>query len=60
MKMKSRVVQLCIDMSTWSIIATLGLERIQVKWEIVTIMTGIHREGRRNFRVQRSRTNNFA
>ena len=60
MKMKSRVVQLCIDVSTWSIIATLGLERIQVKREIVTIMTGIRREGRRNFRVQRSRTNNFS
>ena len=49
MEMKSRVVQLFIDVSTWSMMAILGLERIQVKGEIVSIVTEIHREGRRNF-----------
>ena len=41
MEMKSRVVQLCIDVSTWSIVNVLRLRRIQVKGEIVRIMTGI-------------------
>ena len=31
MEMKSRIVQLCIDVSTWSMMAILELERIQVK-----------------------------
>ena len=30
MEMKSRVVQLCIDVSTWSMISILGFELIQV------------------------------
>jgi len=34
-------------------VAILGLGHIQVKGEIVTIMTGIRREGRRNFGDQR-------
>ena len=54
MEMKSRVVQLCIDVSTWSMLAILGLGHIQVKGKIVRIMTGIHREGRRSFRDQRT------
>ena len=45
MKMKSRVVQLCIDVSTWSMLVILGLGCIQVKGKIVRIMTGIRREG---------------
>ena len=39
MEMKSRVVQLCIDVSTRSMVAILELGRIQVKGEIVRIMT---------------------
>jgi len=50
--MKSRVVQLCINVSTWSIVAILELGCIQVKGDIVRILTGIHREGRRSFRDQ--------
>jgi len=46
MEMKSRFVQLCIDASTWNIVAILGLGQIQVKGEIVRIMTGIRRGGR--------------
>ena len=53
-EIKSRVVQLCIDVSTWSLVAILRLERIQVKGEIVRIMTRIRREGRKNFRDQRT------
>jgi len=34
--------------------AILRLEHIQVKREIVKIVTGIHREGRRNFRDQKT------
>jgi len=37
MKMKSRFVQLCVDASTWSMVAILGLGRIRVKGEIVRI-----------------------
>ena len=54
MHMKSRFAQLCIDVSIWSMIAILGLGRIQVKEEIVRIMTRIRREGRQNFRDQRT------
>ena len=50
MEMKSRVVQLCINVSTWSMVAILGLGRIRVDEEIVRIATEIHREGRRSFR----------
>ena len=53
MEMKSKVVQLCIDVSTWSMVAILGLEHIQVKTGIVRIMIGIRREYRRNFENQR-------
>jgi len=35
-------------------VAILGLRQIQVKREIVRIITGICREGRRNFGVQRT------
>jgi len=35
MDMKSRVVQLCIDVSTWSMVDILGLGHIRVKREIV-------------------------
>ena len=52
MEMKPRV-QLCIDMSAWSIVVILRFEHIQVKEDIVRIMTQIHREGRRSF--QRSK-----
>jgi len=41
MEMKSRVVQLCIDMSIWSMVVILGFGRIQVKGEIIRIVTGI-------------------
>ena len=34
-------------------VAILGLGRIQIKGEIVRIMTGIRREGRQNFKDQR-------
>ena len=52
MEMKSGIVQLCIDVSTWSMVAILGLGRIQVKGEISRIVTGIRRNGRRSFRDQ--------
>jgi len=42
MEMKSRVVQLCINVGTWNKMAILGLGCIQVKWEIVRILTRIH------------------
>jgi len=35
-------------------VAILGLGRSQVEGEIVRIITGIHREGRRSFRDQRT------
>ena len=54
MEMKSSVVQLCIDVSTWSMVAILRLESFRVKEEIVRIITRIHRKGRRNFRDQRT------
>jgi len=53
MEMKSRVVQLCIEVSTWSMMAIFGLERIRVKGKIVRIVSGIHREGRKSFIYQR-------
>jgi len=31
MEMKSRIIQVCIDVSTWSMVTILGLGRIQVK-----------------------------
>jgi len=46
MEMKSRFVQLCIDVSTWSMVTILRVRQIQVKEKIVRIMIG--REGRRN------------
>ena len=52
MEIKSRVVQLCIDMSTWSMVIILGLGCIQVKGEIVRIETRIRCEGRQSFRDQ--------
>jgi len=54
MEMKSKVVQLCIDVSTWSMVAILRLGRIRVKGEIVRIVTEIHHEGSRNFGDQRT------
>jgi len=48
-RVKSRV-----DVSTWSMVVILELGRIRVKGEIVRIVTGIHHEGRRNFRDQRT------
>jgi len=36
----------CISVSTWSMVTILRLGHIQVKGEIVRIVTGIHREGR--------------
>ena len=46
MEMKSRIVQLCIDVTTWSIVVILRLRRIQVKREIVWIVIEIRREDR--------------
>ena len=54
MEMKLKVVQLCIDMSIWSLVAILELGRIPIKGEIVRIVTGKHREGRRNFGDERT------
>ena len=53
MEMKSTIVQLCIDVSTWSMVAIFRLGHIQVKGEIVRIVTRIRREDRRNFEDQR-------
>jgi len=50
MEMKLRIVQLCIDLSTWSMMTILRLGRIQVKGEIIRIVTWIRREGRQSFR----------
>ena len=50
MKMKSRIIQLCIDVSTWSMMAILGLKCIQIKEKIVRIVIRIRREGRQSFR----------
>ena len=58
MERKSRVVQLCIDVSTWNMMTILRLERIQVKREIVRILTQIRHGGRR--KLQRSRTDRCA
>ena len=52
--MKLRVVQMRIDVSTWSMVVILRLGRIQVKEEIVSIMTRIRREDRRSFRGPRT------
>jgi len=49
MKMKSRLVQLCMNASTWSMVAILELGCIRVKGDIIRIMTGIRREGKQNF-----------
>jgi len=38
MEMKSSLFN-CVDASTWSMMAILGLGRIQVKGEMVRIMT---------------------
>ena len=54
MKMKSRVVQLCIYVSTWSMVVILRLGCIRVKGEIVRIVTVIRREGRQNFGDQKT------
>ena len=52
MELKSRFVQLCIDVSIWNMVVILELGRIQVKGEIVRIMTRIHHKGRRNFKAK--------
>jgi len=39
--MKSKIVQLFVDVSTWSTITILRLGRIQVKREIIRIVTQI-------------------
>ena len=54
MEMKSRVIQLCIDVSTLSMMVIFRLGHIQVKGKIVRIVSGIRRESRRNFRNQRT------
>jgi len=54
--MKSRVVQLSIDVSTWSMVAILRLGRIQVKGDIIRIVTEMDHEGRRSFRDQERTT----
>ena len=54
MEMKSRFVQLRVDVSTWSMVAIRGLGRIQLKGRLLEIVTRIHRKGRRNFRDQRT------
>ena len=38
-----KLVQLCVDASTWNMVAILGLGRIQVKGESVRIMTNVIR-----------------
>jgi len=53
-EMKSRVIQLYIDVSIWNKMAILGPGCIQVKGEIVRIVTGIRCEGGRRFRDQRT------
>ena len=53
MEMKSRVVQLCIDVGTWNMTTFLGLGRIQVKGEIVRIWIRIRHGGSQ--KLQRSR-----
>ena len=40
-----KFVQLCVDGNTWNMVAILRLGRIQVKGEIVRIMTRIRHEG---------------
>jgi len=52
MEMKSRVVQLWIDVITWNMMAILGIGCIQVKREIVRIVTRIHHEDKGRFRDQ--------
>ena len=37
MEMKSRVVQLCIDISTWTMVAILRLGYIQVKKDLLEL-----------------------
>ena len=46
MEMKSRFVQLCMNASTWSMVAILRLERIRVKGRLLGFVTGIRRESR--------------
>jgi len=58
MEMKSRVVQWCIDACTLNMIAILGLRHIQVKGEIVRILTRIRHEG--SWKLHRSRTGRCA
>jgi len=53
-KMKSIVIQLCIDVSTCSMVAILELGCIRVKEEFVRIVTAIHCEDRRNFEDQKT------
>jgi len=52
MEMKSRVIQLCIDVSTWNMVAIFGLGHIQVKEEIDRIVTAICHKGAQSFRDQ--------
>ena len=54
MQIKSRVVQLYIDVSTWSMVAILRFGRKSSQGAIVRIVTEICHEGRRNFRDQRT------
>ena len=52
MKMKSRLVQLCMNASTWSMVAILELGCIRVKGEIVRILTRHIMKVDKNFRDQ--------
>jgi len=45
-EIKSKFVRLCVDVSTWSMVAILELRRIRVKGRLLGIVTRICRDGR--------------
>ena len=49
-----KFVQLRVDASTLSMVAILKLERIRVKGGLSGFVTGLRREGRRNFIYQKT------
>ena len=54
MDMKSSFIQLCVDASTWSMVAIPEFGCIRIKGRLSGFVIGIRHEGRRNFEDQRT------
>jgi len=54
MKMNSSFAHLCVDASTWNMLAISDLDVFESRGKLLGFVTRIHREGRRNFGDQKT------